>query len=148
MLAAIASAAIMLDGADCWAARRQGLASVFGARFDIEVDAFAISVLAIAVVKAATVPFRVLAIGAMPLSLPRGGVDAAGPARAAAGLQPADASGRRHSEHRAALRPRLKATSPGWATGSCALVLGLLAFSCAADIVILLSIPPNRVGRG
>ena len=30
----------------------------------------------------------------------------AGPARAAAGVQPADASGRRHSEHRAALRPR------------------------------------------
>jgi hypothetical protein len=96
MLAAIASAAIMLDGADCWAARRQGLASAFGARFDM-----------IAVAKAATVPFRILAIGAMPLSLPRGGVDAAGPARAAAGLQPADASGRRHSEHRAALRPRL-----------------------------------------
>jgi hypothetical protein len=40
------------------------------------------------------------------------------------------------------------ATSPGWAAGSCALVLGLLAFSCAADIVILLPILPNRVGRG
>src|ERR1700719_768499 len=75
----------------------------------MEVDAFAISALAIAVVKAATVPFRILAIGAMPLSLPRGGVKAAAPARAAAGLQPADASGRRHSEHRAALRPRLRA---------------------------------------
>ena len=30
----------------------------------------------IAVAKAATVPFRILAIGAIPLSLPRGGVDA------------------------------------------------------------------------
>jgi hypothetical protein len=136
MLAAIASAAIMLDGADCWAARRQGLASAFGARFDM-----------IAVAKAATVPFRILAIGAMPLSLPRGGVDAAGPARAAAGLQPADASGRRHSEHRAALRPRLS-DIPRLGCRSCALVLGLLAFSCAADIVILLPILPNRVGRG
>ena len=29
----------------------------------------------IAVAKAATVPFRILAIGAIPLSLPRGGVD-------------------------------------------------------------------------
>jgi hypothetical protein len=65
MLAAIASVAIMLDGADCWAARRQGLASALGARFDM-----------IAVAKAATVPFRILAIGAMPLPLPRGGVDA------------------------------------------------------------------------
>jgi hypothetical protein len=35
MLAAIASAAIMLDGADCWAARGQGLAFAFGARFDM-----------------------------------------------------------------------------------------------------------------
>jgi hypothetical protein len=35
MLAAVASAAIMLDGADCWAARRQGLAFAFGARFDM-----------------------------------------------------------------------------------------------------------------
>lgn len=92
MLAAIADAAIMLDGADRWATRRQGLASAFGARFEMEVVAFAISLLAIAVVKAAAVPFRVLSIGAMPLSLPRGGVDAAGPAPAAAGLQPADAS--------------------------------------------------------
>ena len=63
MLAAIARAAIMLDGADCWAARRQELASAFGARFDM-----------IAVAKAATVPFRIPAIGAIPLSLPRGGL--------------------------------------------------------------------------
>ena len=60
----------------------------------MEVDAFAISALAIAVVKAATVPFRILAIGAMPLSLPRGGVDAAAPTRAATGLQLAMAPGR------------------------------------------------------
>jgi hypothetical protein len=64
MLAAIAGVAIMLDGADSWAERRQRLASAFGARFHM-----------IAVAKAATVPFRILAIGAIPLSLPRGGVD-------------------------------------------------------------------------
>ena len=52
-------------GADCWAARRQGLASALGAPFDV-----------IAVAKAARVPFRILAIGATPLPLPRGGVDA------------------------------------------------------------------------
>ena len=68
--------AIMLDGADCWAARRQGLASASGAGFDM-----------IAVAKAATVPFRIPAIAAIPLTLPRGGMDAAGRARAAADLQ-------------------------------------------------------------
>src|SRR5271165_3914333 len=65
LLAAIAGAALMLDGADGWAARRQGLTSAFGARFDMEVDAFAILVLAITVVKAAAVPYWVLMIGAM-----------------------------------------------------------------------------------
>ncbi|MER2509293.1 MAG: CDP-alcohol phosphatidyltransferase family protein [Amaricoccus sp.] len=37
---------IALDGLDGWAARRQGLASGFGARFDMEVDALAILALA------------------------------------------------------------------------------------------------------
>jgi hypothetical protein len=147
MPASIAGAAIILDGTDCWATRRQGLASAFGARFDMEVDAFAISVLAIAVVKAATVPFRVLAMGNDAAIFTRGRVDAGGTAPAVAGLQPADTSGRPHSEHRAALRPRLR-DIPGWAAESSALALGRLAFSCAADIVMLLSIPPNWVGRG
>ena len=40
------------------------------------------------------------------------------------------------------------ATSPGWPEGSYALALVLLAFSCAADIVMLLSISPNWVRRG
>src|SRR5438552_2371668 len=65
LLAGIAGAALLLDGADGWAARRQGLASAFGARFDMEVDAFAILVLAITVVKAQAVPCWVLAIGGM-----------------------------------------------------------------------------------
>ena len=134
MLAAIASAAIMLDGADCWAARRQGLASALGARFDM-----------IAVAKAATVPFRILAIGAIALSLPRGSVDR----RSCAGRCRLATRRRERSSSLRASRcsspsPR---NSPGCAPGSCALALGLLAFSCAADLVILLSIPPNWVGR-
>lgn len=36
---AVASVALALDGVDGWLARRQGLASEFGARFDMEVDA-------------------------------------------------------------------------------------------------------------
>src|SRR5438876_11587847 len=51
VLVVLAGAALLLDGADGWAARRQGLASAFGARFDMETDAFAIAVLAVTVVK-------------------------------------------------------------------------------------------------
>ena len=41
--AAVAAAAMstILDGADGWLARRSGMASAFGARFDMEVDALA-----------------------------------------------------------------------------------------------------------
>jgi hypothetical protein len=65
LLAAFAAAALLLDGADGRAARHQGTVSAFGARFDMEVDAFAILVLAIAVAKTEAVPCWVLAIGAM-----------------------------------------------------------------------------------
>ena len=46
--AAFAGAAtlLVLDGLDGWVARRQGLASAFGARFDMEVDALLILALA------------------------------------------------------------------------------------------------------
>jgi phosphatidylglycerophosphate synthase len=119
LLAAISVAALMLDGADGWAARRQGLASAFGARFDLEVDAFAILVLAITVAKAQAVPCWVLAIGGM-----------------------------RYFYLAAALAfPLLRlapATLRGWAAFSCAAALGLLAYSFAADIVILLSTRPHR----
>ena len=45
-LLAVALAALALDGLDGWLARRQGTASDFGARFDMEVDAALIAVLA------------------------------------------------------------------------------------------------------
>jgi phosphatidylglycerophosphate synthase len=44
-LVVIAIAAAVLDGFDGWAARRHGVSSVFGARFDMEVDAVLILVL-------------------------------------------------------------------------------------------------------
>ena len=44
-LVAIAIVAAVLDGFDGWAARRQRMSSPFGARFDMEVDAFLILVL-------------------------------------------------------------------------------------------------------
>ena len=46
LLAALAAAALLLDGVDGWLARRSGMQSPFGARFDMEVDAFFILILA------------------------------------------------------------------------------------------------------
>jgi phosphatidylglycerophosphate synthase len=45
--AILASAVTALDGVDGWLARRSRMASQYGARFDLEVDAFLIMVLAI-----------------------------------------------------------------------------------------------------
>lgn len=47
LAAAAATAATLLDGADGWLARRTRMASAFGARFDMEIDALLIQVLAI-----------------------------------------------------------------------------------------------------
>ncbi len=46
LLAALAALSLALDGLDGWIARRSGMASRFGARFDMELDAFFILVLA------------------------------------------------------------------------------------------------------
>lgn len=45
----VASAAALLDGVDGWLARRTRMASVFGARYDMEIDALLIQVLAVLV---------------------------------------------------------------------------------------------------
>lgn len=45
--ALVSLAAVTLDGVDGWLARRTGLASAFGARFDMETDALLILVLAL-----------------------------------------------------------------------------------------------------
>jgi phosphatidylglycerophosphate synthase len=47
--ALLAGAALLLDGADGWTARRRGLATAFGARFDMETDALTLIVLTLAV---------------------------------------------------------------------------------------------------
>lgn len=46
LVASLAGLGLSLDGIDGWLARRHGLESPFGARFDMEVDAFSILVLA------------------------------------------------------------------------------------------------------
>jgi phosphatidylglycerophosphate synthase len=54
-----------LDGVDGWLARRTGLSSAFGARFDMETDAFFMLVLAILVWRHDKAGAWVIAIGLM-----------------------------------------------------------------------------------
>src|SRR6266478_7745757 len=145
LLAAIAGAALMLDGADGWAARREGLASAFGARFDMEIDALAILVLAITVVKAAAIPYWVLAIGAMRyLYLAAGWVLPL----VRQPLPPNPVADRRRKtiavvQSLALLVALAPATPPSWAATICATALALLTYSFAADIVMLASAPSH-----
>ena len=139
LLAAAAGAALMLDGADGWAARRQGLSSVFGARFDLEVDAFAILVLSFTVAKAHAVSCWVLAIGLMRYLYLAGGLAFPMLRRP---MPPRPIADRRRKTIAVvqsvglilALAPT---TSPGWAEAACATAFGLLCFSFAADVVML-----------
>jgi len=50
-LVALSAVALVLDAVDGWVARRTGTASAFGARFDMEVDAFLILVLSVYVAR-------------------------------------------------------------------------------------------------
>jgi phosphatidylglycerophosphate synthase len=61
VIVTIAVVALVLDGVDGWVARRTGTVTPFGARFDLEVDAFLILVLSVLVARSAGV--WVLAIG-------------------------------------------------------------------------------------
>jgi phosphatidylglycerophosphate synthase len=61
-LVTLAVVALLLDALDGWVARRTGTVSSFGARFDLEVDAFLILVLSVYVARSSG--YWVLAIGA------------------------------------------------------------------------------------
>lgn len=63
--AMLALSALLLDGVDGWVARRFDSASDFGARFDMELDAFLIAVLCLVPVVLGKAGPWVLAIGAM-----------------------------------------------------------------------------------
>ena len=62
-LAGLIATALALDALDGWLARRLGLTSAFGARFDMEVDALLLLILALLVWQADRVGVWVLAIG-------------------------------------------------------------------------------------
>jgi phosphatidylglycerophosphate synthase len=127
---------LLRAGIDGRAARRQGLASPFGAGFDMETDAFAILVLSLLVAKTAAVPFWVLAIGAMRyLHLAAG--------RVCVGLRRPPPPRRRSDRRRqtiavvqslALILALIPATPPAVAAIGCAAALALLVYSFAADI--------------
>ena len=62
---AVAVVALALDGVDGWLARREGLVSDFGARFDMEVDALLALVLALLALAAGKVGPWVLVLGGL-----------------------------------------------------------------------------------
>ena len=62
-LTALVATALSLDALDGWLARRFGLASAFGARFDLEIDALLILILAVLLWQTGRVGPWVLAIG-------------------------------------------------------------------------------------
>ena len=62
-LTALAALILALDGLDGWAARRTGLSSTFGARFDVEVDTAFALVLALLVWQSGAVGAWVIALG-------------------------------------------------------------------------------------
>ncbi len=67
-LAALIAAALGLDAVDGWLARRLALVSAFGARFDVEVDALLLLILALLVWQAGQVGIWVLAIAGLRYS--------------------------------------------------------------------------------
>ena len=64
-LAGLIGIALGLDAVDGWLARRLGLASRFGARFDLEIDALMMLILSVLVWQTGRVDAWVLAIGGM-----------------------------------------------------------------------------------
>lgn len=68
-IAAFCGLALALDGVDGWLARRSGLASMFGARFDLEVDALFVLILSVSAYMHGKAGVWVLLIGLMRYGL-------------------------------------------------------------------------------
>lgn len=134
-VAALAAIALILDGVDGWLARRQDLHSPFGARFDLEVDAFFILILAALVYQADKAGVWVLLSGVM-----RYGFIALGYALPWL-RQPLPPRKRRQTVcviQTAALTLCLTPPlDPPWTTALAAAALGLLTLSFAVDTVWL-----------
>ncbi len=68
---ALAAVALTLDGVDGWLARRTGLTSAFGARFDMEVDAALSSILALILLGGGAAPDPITAASLLILGFAR-----------------------------------------------------------------------------
>jgi phosphatidylglycerophosphate synthase len=126
---------LLLDGADGWTARRTGLASPFGARFDMEVDALFVLVLAMLVARTGAAGGWVMIAGLLRYLF------------VVAGFfwpiltLPLPASFRRKAVCVVQILALLAALAPPAAAVASWLCLGgliLLVYSFAADIVVLL----------
>ncbi|MFN3525054.1 MAG: CDP-alcohol phosphatidyltransferase family protein [Paracoccus sp. (in: a-proteobacteria)] len=73
-VALVATLALGLDGVDGWLARRSGLASGFGARFDIEVDSALALILSLHVLAGSAVGAEVLVLGLLRYAYVAAGV--------------------------------------------------------------------------
>jgi phosphatidylglycerophosphate synthase len=137
LLALAGLAALLLDGVDGWAARRTGLSSRFGARFDMETDALFMLVLAALVWRAGQAGAWVLTAGLLRYIFL--GVGRLWPVLAA----PLPPSFRRKAICVAGLAALLAALAPLLAPGPagflCLAGLGLLCYSFGADAVLLLA---------
>ncbi|WP_378943336.1 CDP-alcohol phosphatidyltransferase family protein [Paracoccus sp. R86501] len=65
MVAGVAAVSLALDGLDGWLARRQGLTSGFGARFDMEVNAALALILALHALRGDPVGPEIMVLGVM-----------------------------------------------------------------------------------
>ena len=129
------TAALLLDGVDGWAARKTGLSSRFGARFDMEVDALFVLVLGALVWRAGQAGAWVLTAGLLRYLFVAAG--RLFPVLTA----PLPESFRRKAICVAIIAVQLTALSPLLAPGPARLLclagLALLCYSFGADIVLL-----------
>jgi len=136
---AVAVAALLSDGLDGWLARRHGLASAFGARFDMESDALLVLALALLVLAAGQAGAFVLLSGALRYLF-------VGAGRLAPALRaPLPPSRRRQAICVAqviCLIAALAPPVPAWAGEALAgLGLGLLLYSFGIDVLAMVARP-------
>lgn len=136
LLAVLAAVSLALDGLDGWAARRGGMASRFGARFDMELDAFFILVLSALVFEQGKAGAWVLLSGLLRYAFV--GAAALWPRL----RRPLPASRRRRAicsvQTGALVLCITPLAAPPFSSLVAAAALGLLALSFAADIAWLL----------
>lgn len=134
-IAALTGIALILDGIDGWLARRSEMQSPFGARFDMEVDAFFILTLAALVYQADKAGAWVLLSGAMRYGFVISGYVLPWLRR------PLPPRKRRQAicvlQTVALALCLLPPLLPPWTTALAALVLGLLTLSFTVDIISL-----------